>query len=224
LTNVNRRLTRNLKPAAKAPVVLQSSFQRSARKAPAGKDRFEDETRFLRSWLERPLVTGAVTPSGRLLARTMASYVDPRLRGPVIELGPGTGPVTSALVRRGVAQDRLVLVEYNPEFCKLLKRKFPKATIIQGDAYDIRDSIGDFVEEPAAATVSSLPLFTKPLEQRRELLQEAHELMRPGAPFIQFTYAVVPPIPTQSGEYTASGSNRVWLNLPPARVWVYRKR
>jgi phosphatidylethanolamine/phosphatidyl-N-methylethanolamine N-methyltransferase len=203
--------------------VLQS-FQRPARKAPAGKDRFEDETRFLRSWLERPLVTGAVTPSGKLLARTMASYVDPRIRGPVIELGPGTGPVTSALVRRGIAQDRLVLVEYNPEFCKLLKRKFPKATIIQGDAYDIRESVGDFVDEPAAATVSSLPLFTKPLDQRLELLQGAHELMRPGAPFIQFTYAVVPPIPTQSGEYTASGSNRVWLNLPPARVWVYRRR
>jgi phosphatidylethanolamine/phosphatidyl-N-methylethanolamine N-methyltransferase len=204
--------------------VLQSSLQRPARKAPVGKDRFEDETRFLRSWLERPLVTGAVTPSGRLLARTMASYVDPRVPGPVIELGPGTGPVTAALVRRGIAQDRLVLVEYNPDFCKLLKRKFPKATIVQGDAYDLGETLEGVLAEPAAAAVSSLPLFTRPLEQRLELLQAAHELMHPAAPFIQFTYAVVPPIPTQSGAYTAHGSNRVWLNLPPARVWVYRKR
>jgi phosphatidylethanolamine/phosphatidyl-N-methylethanolamine N-methyltransferase len=203
--------------------VLQS-LQRSARKVPVGKDRFEDEARFLRSWLERPLVTGAVTPSGKLLARTMASYVDPRVPGPVIELGPGTGPVTSALVRRGVAQDRLVLVEYNPDFCKLLKRRFPKAAIVRGDAYDLRETLQDVLNEPAAATVSSLPLFTRPLEQRLELLHAAHEAMHRGAPFIQFTYAVVPPIPTQSGEYTASGSNRVWLNLPPARVWVYRKR
>jgi phosphatidylethanolamine/phosphatidyl-N-methylethanolamine N-methyltransferase len=202
--------------------VLQS-FQRPARK-PVGKDRFEDEARFLRSWLERPLVTGAVTPSGKLLARTMASYVDPRVPGPVIELGPGTGPVTSALVRRGIAQDRLVLVEYNLEFCKLLHRKFPKATIVQGDAYDLDETLRDVMSEPAAATVSSLPLFNKPLEKRLELLDEAQALMRPGAPFVQFTYAVVPPIPTQSGDYSASGSNRVWLNLPPARVWVYRKR
>jgi phosphatidylethanolamine/phosphatidyl-N-methylethanolamine N-methyltransferase len=201
--------------------VLQS-FQRP-RKAPLGKDRFEDEARFLRSWLERPLVTGAVTPSSKLLARTMASYVDPRVPGPVIELGPGTGPVTQALVRRGLAQDRLVLVEYNPEFCKLLKRKFPRAAIVQGDAYDIRDSVGEALGEPAAAIVSSLPLFNKPLEQRLELLSEAQAFMRPGAPFIQFTYAVVPPIPTQTGEYSAHGSNRVWLNLPPARVWVYRR-
>ncbi|PIK69681.1 phospholipid methyltransferase, partial [Methylobacterium frigidaeris] len=49
------------------------------------RDILEDEARFLRSWFERPLVTGAVTPSGRMLARTMASYVDPRLAGPVIE-------------------------------------------------------------------------------------------------------------------------------------------
>ena len=192
-------------------------------KAPIGLDRFDDEARFLRSWFERPLVTGAVTPSSKMLARTMASYVDPRVPGAVIELGPGTGPVTDALVRRGVAEDRLVLVEYNPEFCKLLKRRFPRATIVQGDAYDIRGALGDVLTEAAAATVSSLPLFTKPRPLRLDLLAAAHDLMHPGAPFIQFTYAPAPPIPVRSGLYTASGSNRVWLNLPPARVWAYRR-
>jgi phosphatidylethanolamine/phosphatidyl-N-methylethanolamine N-methyltransferase len=202
--------------------VLQSSHRSGARKVPL-EERFEDEARFLRSWLERPLVTGAVTPSSRMLARTMASYVDPRTPGPVIELGPGTGPVTDALVRRGIAQDRLVLVEYNPAFCQLLKRRFPKATIIQGDAYDIGEALGEVLTEPAAATVSSLPLFTKPMEQRLDLLTAAQDVMHANAPFIQFTYAVVPPLPARSKHYTARGSNRVWLNLPPARVWVYRK-
>jgi phosphatidylethanolamine/phosphatidyl-N-methylethanolamine N-methyltransferase len=203
--------------------VLQSFQRPSPRKLPLGKDRFEDEARFLRSWLERPLLTGAVTPSGKMLARTMASYVDPRVPGPVIELGPGTGPVTDALIRRGVAQDRLVLVEYNPEFCKLLKRRFPKATIIQGDAYDLRESLAEVLPEPAAATVSSLPLFTKPMDMRLDLLRAGQEMMHPDAPFIQFTYAVVPPIPSRSSSYTARPSNRIWLNLPPARVWVYRR-
>ena len=199
------------------------SFQRpAARKLPVG-DRFEDEARFLRSWIERPLVTGAVTPSSKMLARTMASYVDPRIPGPVIELGPGTGPVTEALIRRGVAQDRLVLVEYNPDFCKLLKRRFPKAAIIQGDAYDIRETLDGVVTEPGAAVISSLPLFTKPLPMRIELLNAVHALTHPEAPFVQFTYAVVPPIPKNPRRYTASGSNRVWLNFPPARVWVYRQ-
>ncbi|GJD53291.1 hypothetical protein OPKNFCMD_6066 [Methylobacterium crusticola] len=187
------------------------------------RDPLEDEARFLRSWLERPLVTGAVTPSGRLLARTMASYVDPRLTGPVIELGPGTGPVTDALVRRGIAQERLVLLEYNPDFCELLRRRFPRATVLRGDAYDIQHALRDVLGGPACATISSLPLFTKPLEQRLDLLRAAHDLMHANAPFVQFTYAVVPPIPANSATYTASRSNKVWLNLPPARVWVYRR-
>jgi phosphatidylethanolamine/phosphatidyl-N-methylethanolamine N-methyltransferase len=202
--------------------VLQSHLRPAARKLPVG-DRFEDEARFLRSWIERPLVTGAVTPSSRMLARTMASYVDPRLRGPMIELGPGTGPVTDALVRRGIAQDRLVLVEFNPDFCKLLTRRFPKATIIQGDAYDIRETLSGIVTERGAAVISSLPLFTKPLPMRLDLLNAIHELTHADAPFIQFTYAVVPPIPKNPRRYTATASNRVWLNLPPARVWVYRQ-
>ena len=60
--------------------------------------RLDDEVRFIRSWIERPLTMGAISPSGKVLARTMASYVDPSIPGPVIELGPGTGPVTEALV------------------------------------------------------------------------------------------------------------------------------
>jgi phosphatidylethanolamine/phosphatidyl-N-methylethanolamine N-methyltransferase len=203
--------------------LLQLSQRPRPRKRDFGRDRFADETAFLRSWLERPLVTGAVTPSGKALARTMASYVDPRRRGPIVELGPGTGPVTDALVRRGIEQERLVLVEYNPDFCKLLARRFPRATIVQGDAYDIRETLAEVVREPCAGIVSSLPLFTKPVEQRHALLAEAQDLMHPGAPFVQFTYAVVPPVPPQPGRYTATPSERIWLNLPPARVWVYRR-
>ncbi|CAO4165533.1 class I SAM-dependent methyltransferase [Methylorubrum populi] len=189
------------------------------------KDPLEDEARFLRSWFERPLVTGAVTPSGRMLARTMAAYADPSVDGPVIELGPGTGPVTEALIRRGFDQERLILVEFNPDFCRLLQRRFPRTTVVRGDAYRIRETLSGLLDRPCAATISSLPLFTKPLEQRLDLLQGAHDLMHPGAPFVQFTYAVVPPIPArcEAGSYTASRSNKVWLNLPPARVWVYRR-
>jgi phosphatidylethanolamine/phosphatidyl-N-methylethanolamine N-methyltransferase len=203
--------------------VLQSPG-RASRKSPPALGKIEDEARFLRSWLERPLVTGAVTPSGKLLARTMASYVDPRVPGPVVELGPGTGPVTDALVRRGVAEDRLVLVEFNPDFCKLLRKRFPRATIVQGDAYDITRTLDGVLAAPAAATVSSLPLFTKPPEMRRALLAEIQALMAPHAPFVQFTYAMVPPIAKNPRQYTVTASNRIWLNLPPARVWVYRGR
>lgn len=203
--------------------MLQISGVRDSRKRARDRDRFENETKFLKSWLERPLVTGAVTPSSRFLAQTMASFVDPRCAGPVVELGPGTGPVTDALVRRGIEQERLVLVEYNPDFCRLLTRRFPRATIIQGDAYSAGTTLSDVLDQPCAGMISSLPLLTKPMAQRLDLLSSAHDLLHAGAPFIQFTYGVKPPIPAQSDAFTVTPSERVWLNFPPARVWVYRR-
>lgn len=203
--------------------MLQLSGRPSPRKALRGRERFGDESRFFKSWFENPLKTGAVAPSGRLLADTMASYVDPRRTGPVVELGPGTGPVTAALVGRGIEQERLVLVEFNPDFCQLLMRRFPRATIVQGDAYEAGEVLADVVKEPCAGFVSSLPLLTKPLEQRVELLSDAQEMLHPNAPFVQFTYGVLPPIPRRAMEYTTTPSERIWLNFPPARVWVYRR-
>jgi phosphatidylethanolamine/phosphatidyl-N-methylethanolamine N-methyltransferase len=190
----------------------------------AKKHRLDDEVRFIRSWLEKPLETGAVAPSGKILARTMASYVDPNVTGPVIELGPGTGPVTEALVTQGVDPARLVLVEYNPMFCRLLRTRYPAATVVQGDAYGLKRALGKVISQrAAAAVVSGLPIVTKSVRTRLRLINEALGFLSPGAPFIQFTYAVVPPLPRAIAGVRAEASERIWLNLPPARVWIYRR-
>jgi len=197
---------------------LQSSVR--ALKKPL---RLDDEVRFLRSWIEKPLHMGAVMPSGRLLARTMAQYVDPQGEGPVVELGPGTGAITNALIEHGVDQKRLVLVEYNPGFCALLRERYPQAKVVQGDAYKLRDSLWEVLKAPASAVVSGLPLVTKPMLTRLKLIRDAFVALAPGAPFVQFTYSVAPPIPKSLPGVSTEASERIWMNLPPARVWVYRK-
>jgi phosphatidylethanolamine/phosphatidyl-N-methylethanolamine N-methyltransferase len=197
---------------------LQSSVR--ALKKPL---RLDDEVRFLRSWMEKPLHVGAVMPSGRLLARTMAQYVDINSTGPVVELGPGTGAITNALIEHGVEQKRLVLVEYNPGFCALLRDRYPHAKVVQGDAYTLRDSLRNVLYAPASAVVSGLPLVTKPMLTRLRLIRDAFLALAPGAPFVQFTYSVVPPIPKSLPGVSTEASERIWMNLPPARVWVYRK-
>src|ERR1700744_1905201 len=153
---------------------LQSSVR--ALKKPL---RLDDEVRFLRSWIEKPLHMGAVMPSGRVLARTMAQYVDRDSSGPVVELGPGTGAITNALIERGVDQKRLVLVEYNPGFCALLRDRYPQATVIQGDAYRLRDSLGKDLAAPPSAVVSGLPLVTKPMQIRLRLIRDAFLALAP---------------------------------------------
>ncbi|KPG01865.1 methyltransferase [Rhodopseudomonas palustris] len=200
-------------------MALQSTA-RALKKPPRPLD---DEVRFLRSWIEKPLHMGAVMPSGKLLARTMAQYVDIDSTGPVIELGPGTGAITNALVEHGVDQKRLVLVEYNPSFCALLRERYPQATIVQGDAYRLRDTLWQILPDPATAVVSGLPLVTKPMLTRMKLIRDSFNLLEPGAPFVQFTYSVAPPIPKSLPGVATEASERIWMNIPPARVWVYRK-
>jgi phosphatidylethanolamine/phosphatidyl-N-methylethanolamine N-methyltransferase len=182
----------------------------------------DDEARFLKSWFENPLKTGAVAPSGKLLAQRMAAVVEPKAPGPVVELGPGTGPVTQALLQRGVPPERLFLVEYSKDFAQLLRQKFPGVTVIEGDAYALKQTLEGHVKLPIAAIVSSLPLLTRPEAQRSKLLETAFDLLVPGGPFVQFTYMNNSPVPL-TGDFEAAVSRRIWKNLPPARVWTYRR-
>ena len=184
-----------------------------------------DEARFIRSWLENPKIAGAVAPSGRFLARALAQCVDPDGVGPIVELGPGTGPVTSALLARGVAPERLVLVEYEKSFCTLLARKFPGVKILRGDAYRLAETLKGALDRPPAAIVSSLPLLTVPEHDRLALLRQAFELMGPEGRFVQFTYGVTSPVPkhmSASLHIRTQGLAPIWLNLPPARIYIYR--
>ena len=188
-------------------------------------ERLADEARFIKTWFENPAGTGAVSPSGRFLARAMARAVDPERPGPIVELGPGTGPVTDALIARGIDPGRLVLVEYDPHFCKLLQRRYPRATVIRGDAYDLAATLDGVLAEPAATVVSSLPLRNQPERHRLTLLEQAFAVLQPGGSFVQFTYGIASPMPLRCGDrpcFEAEVSPPVWFNLPPARVWVYR--
>ncbi len=158
----------------------------------------------------------------------MAQFVDPAGEGVVIELGPGTGPVTLALLQRGIAPERLLLVEFDAKFCRLLERRFPRCRVVQGDAYNLEETLAGCLQAPAAAIVSSLPLLNKNEFERRELLEQAFGLMRPDGLFVQFTYGMVSPVPLRAADgarhnFDAEASPPVLLNLPPARVFAYRR-
>ena len=185
--------------------------------------RLSDELRFLSSWVRSPLKMGAVAPSSPALTRAMAAEVNPDLPGPIVELGPGTGVATKALIARGIKPERLVLVEFSREFCDLLRERYPGATVVRGDAYRLRETLAEIVRAPLAAIVSGLPLLTRPLPERVRLLETALGMLGSRAPFIQFSYGQKPPISARPGHYSVAGTRRIWQNFPPARVWVYRR-
>jgi phosphatidylethanolamine/phosphatidyl-N-methylethanolamine N-methyltransferase len=183
-----------------------------------------DSASFLKALIAAPRLTGAVAPSGRALARAMAAATGSPSKGFVVELGPGTGPVTQALIETGIAAERLLLVEYDADFCRMLERRFAGVRVIQGDAYDLPRTLASFVGQPIAAVVSSLPLLNQPQPHRTKLIADAFALMDPAGVFVQFTYGLQSPIPREfcANRYSALRSRPILLNLPPAFVWTYR--
>jgi phosphatidylethanolamine/phosphatidyl-N-methylethanolamine N-methyltransferase len=154
----------------------------------------------------------------------MAAAIGSPSQGFVVELGPGTGPVTQSLIETGVPPERLVLVEYDPGFCRMLERRFGGVRVIQGDAYDLSRTLASFAGQPIAAVVSSLPLLNQPPPRRTKLIADAFALMQPAGVFVQFTYGLQSPIPREAcaNRYSAIRSRPILRNLPPAFVWTYR--
>ena len=180
---------------------------------------------FARSWASHPLRMGAISPSSRRLAWLITSKITPA-SAPVLELGPGTGVFTRALLGRGLRQDQLILVECDPRFVRLLERDYPDARVAQIDAKRLHH-VNIVDGDPVGAVVSGLPLLSMTMRDRIAILQFAFRHMRPGASYFQFTYGLRCPVPRPVLERLGLRASRVgstWRNAPPATVYRIRAR
>ena len=168
-------------------------------------------------------------PSGRALTDAMARTTLAVLQGRpghVVELGAGTGEITRALMGVGIPASRLVLVERDPEFASYLRRHFHGPRILEGDAARLPRLLASHGIAQVGAVVSGLPLLTLPPEVVDGIVTGAFEVLPHGGAFVQFTYGPVAPIPQQVRKrlrLTSIRGRRIWLNVPPAVVWSFRK-
>ena len=177
---------------------------------------------FLRALLKSPLGVGAIAPSGERLALAMARVVPLSSHLPVVELGGGTGAVTATLLRR-IPAERLIVLERDPDLARHLRRKFPKVTVVQGDARHLGRHLRALGVGRVGAVVSGLPMVTMSKRIQRDVLNAAFSVMEPGGPFIQFTYSLFSPLPRREFGITGRLVARVLQNVPPASVWVYSR-
>jgi phosphatidylethanolamine/phosphatidyl-N-methylethanolamine N-methyltransferase len=182
--------------------------------------RLADNFRFLKALITSPKAVGAVIPSGPALARAMARQIDPAA-GPVLEVGPGTGVISKAILERGVTPGRLTLVEYDEELARHLAARFPRVQVIQGDAFDLDHALRGHNGMPFGAIISSLPLLNHPMARRQAYMDALTSRLAPDAPLIQFSYGAHAPVVPPPG-FSVIQAAQIWANIPPARVWVYR--
>jgi phosphatidylethanolamine/phosphatidyl-N-methylethanolamine N-methyltransferase len=182
-----------------------------------------DGTIFFALWLQKPLRIAAANPSGPRLADALASFVDLRRPGPVLELGAGTGSLTRGLVRAGCPPDRIIALEREPPLVAVLRREFPAMTVIEGDATQIGEYLRGRVER-LCAVVSSLPIKWFPLEAQSAIVGPCLDLLGPGGRFLQMTNAFASPLPVDALAIAGEEICRVWRNLLPAQIWSYTMR
>ena len=176
---------------------------------------------YFRAWLANPLKFGAVAPSGPALASLITSEISAD-DGPVLELGPGKGVFTRALLDRGVPEDSLILVERRADFANLLNERFPQARVVSMDADELHRLAPVFADHPAGAVISGLPLLSMPLEKVRGILSGAFAQMRRDGAFYQFTYMPRCPVAHHTLDRMGLRAERIGgalFNLPPAAVY-----
>ena len=185
-----------------------------------------DQTIFLKTWLKRPMRTGALAPSSDALAQLITSDIVPD-GGPVIELGPGTGAFTRSILARGLPEDKLTLVENSPDFTALLRQRFPKAQLIEMDVTRMRKWNDPWNNMQAQAVISGLPLLTMGLRAQWNVVGACMQSLRAGAAMYQFTYMTRCPIEPEILERHGLRAERIgsaMFNLPPASVYRLSKR
>ena len=184
-----------------------------------------DILRFFRAWMFDPLRVASITPSSAALARLMVSEIAAST-GSVIELGPGTGVFTQALIRQGIGEDKLILIEKGTEFASVLAERFPRARLLRVDAADIGDAIGPDAAR-AGAVVSGLPLLSMPAGTVAAILAGSFAHLREDGCFYQFTYGPRCPVPGKLLEglgLEATRMGRTLWNIPPAAVYRISRR
>ncbi len=176
---------------------------------------------FFKSFLTHPRATGAISPSSKHLAKVMASYVVCAEAELVIELGAGTGMITAALLNRGIPAQNIIAIESSADWVKSLRQRFPKITVIEGNAAHLPELLKTQTK-PISTIISGLPLRSLSKEMTQAILANIPKLLSDQGRYIQFTYDLRNSVDFYPKEYQLLEEKRVWANIPPAKVSVYR--
>lgn len=178
---------------------------------------------FFRSLLRNPKSVGSVIPSSPGLSKAMVSHVDPASHA-VLEVGAGTGPITRALLRRGVPSERLFVIERDASLAAYLRRTFPGVNVLCGDAAHARQLLANAHAPEISTVVSSVPFRNLEHVDRMRIMRGMMGALSPEGQLLQFTYAEGCPVPSRTLGLRAERIGRVWLNFPPAVVWRFTRQ
>jgi len=185
--------------------------------------KFDDELKFFKGWIDKPKAVGSIIPTSSVTARRMASIINRTSGLPVLEVGPGTGVITKAILKHGVRPQDLYAIEYSHDFVAHLRRNYPGVNVIEGDAFDLDKTLGQNANLTFDSVISGVPLLNFPVARRVQYIESLLDRIPPGRPIVQLTYGPKSPVPPGLGDYTVEKFDFIIRNIPPTLLWIYRR-
>lgn len=176
---------------------------------------------FVRRWFAHPLRMGAMLPSSPALVDLVARNAARPGDEAILELGAGTGTITAALVARGVREERLLLVELDDDMADWLRRRFPAATVIRGDASRPAELVPAAWHGRIGTVLSGIPVLRFSLADQRTFVAQCFALTGPQGRLLQYSYSPVAPLPARQLGLARQRLGVAFGNLPPGFLWSF---
>jgi phospholipid N-methyltransferase len=176
----------------------------------------------LRKFVSNARSVATVAPSSRFLSRAIVRGIDWSKTRCVVELGAGTGPVTQQLVNVGPPGVRLVVNEFDPDFCRVLKSKFPTVEVVEGDARALGEMLAERGISRVDCVLSGLPLTHFAEADRTAVIDQAGALLSPDGEFRQLTTAPWLYRSLYRRYFRDVSFRLVMRNIPPGGVYCCR--
>lgn len=184
----------------------------------------DDRLAFFQGFLSRPREVGSIIPSSRFLERRITRAARVAEANLIVELGPGTGGTTRALLHAMRPDARLLAIEINPRFVSLLEKSDdPRLLVHCGSAAEIHEALAAH-DLPAPDTIlSGIPFSTMPRRVGLDIVRSVHGALEPGGRFV--AYQVRDRVETLGSEVFGRPSKQTeLLNVPPMRVYTWERR
>ncbi|HLD95485.1 MAG TPA: rRNA adenine N-6-methyltransferase family protein [Alphaproteobacteria bacterium] len=179
---------------------------------------------FMKQLVKSPKSLGSVMPSSPFLGDFIAGHIHLKEDEKVLELGPGTGRLTQAMLRANIKPEQIIVVELDLAMCSFLKDHLPGVTVIHGDATSLTTLLSKEEAQKIKVIVSGIPMITIPKDVQDKIVEESFDILKNvQGYFLQFTYGLTSSIPPKKFGLLAKKLGVVFMNFPPATVWKYEK-
>jgi phospholipid N-methyltransferase len=182
-----------------------------------------DRLAFLRAFLRSPRQVGSVVPSSRFLERRLVALSAVAGARMIVELGPGTGGTTRAILRAMPQHARLLSIEIDPQLHGLLRRIHDRRFIAHlGSAEHLPEILAMYGLPAPDVVVSGIPFTTMDRKVARRILDGLAAALVHGGYFVAYqlrdrvAHLCRPPLELRLVELEL-------LNVPPMRLFCWQK-